>query len=148
MPTASANPITGTGATTARANAFVGVVTVLASALAILVWLQDPNIPPASVSAVLLLLALAIMGEAWQYVLPSSGSASIAFIPYAAMALVVPHWLVLAAVALAKIADGCFGRRPFVRALFNVGQFVAMFSCTILAYKALGGTAFLDVQGE
>lgn len=132
----------------ARANAFVGMVAAIAAILAVVVWRQDPGVPPDSMRAVVLLLILAMMGEAWQFILPSSGSASIAFIPYAAMALVVPHWLTLAAVALAKVADGCFGRRHFIKALFNVVQFVTMFGCTILAYKALGGTPFLGTTTE
>lgn len=130
-----------------RASAFVVFVTFVAALLVFVVWREDPTVPPSSVKAVLLMLTLAIMGEAWQFVLPYSGSASIAFIPYAAMVLVVPHWIVLAAVAFAKIADGCFGRRPLVKALFNVSQFVVMFGCTILAYRALGGTGFLVTDG-
>lgn len=148
MPTEDSRPNAGAKGSAARANVFVAIVTAAALVLTYFVWRQEPGIPSGSIRAVALLTTLALMGEAWQFLLPSSGSASIAFIPYAAMALVVPHWVVLAAVALAKIADGSFGRRVFVKALFNVVQFVVMFACTIIAYKSLGGTPFLGASGE
>ena len=146
MPTEDSRPNAGAKGSAARANVFVAIVTAAALVLTYFVWRQEPGIPSGSIRAVALLTTLALMGEAWQFLLPSSGSASISFIPYAAMALVVPHWVVLAAVALAKIADGSFGRRVFVKALFNVVQFVVMFACTIIAYKSLGGTPFLGAS--
>jgi putative nucleotidyltransferase with HDIG domain len=148
MPATNANVLTSRPVTAAKANAFVLLVTILAVVLAVLVWHQEPSIPSGSIRALAVLLTLAMIGEAWQFALPNSGSASIAFIPYAAMSLVVPNWLVLAAIAVAKIAEGCFGRRPVVKTLFNVAQFVAMFACTILAYRALGGLPFLAPDGE
>jgi putative nucleotidyltransferase with HDIG domain len=143
MPPASAPSVHTISKVTARANAFVGLVTLLAVILFVCVWRLQPEVPSGALRAVLLLSALALMGEAWQFVLPRSASASIAFIPYMAMALVVPHWMVLAAIACTKLVETCFARRQVLKSVFNVALFVTMFGCTILAYRVMGGTAFL-----
>lgn len=131
-----------------KANIFVGLVTLAALVLGITVWRLDQPVPSGAWAAVVLLSALALVGEAWQFVLPRSAAASIAFIPYAAMALVVPHWAVVVGIAGAKLVEACIARRPVVKSLFNIAQFVVMFSCTILVYRALGGLAFLPAEGS
>jgi putative nucleotidyltransferase with HDIG domain len=129
------------------AEAFVVVVVTVAVILAVVLYYASPELREGSLKAVLLLGVLALMAEAWQFMLPRSAAASIAFIPYAAMALVVPSWVVVVAVAVAKLLEACHTRRTLLKSLFNVALFVAMFSCTILAYRAMGGRPFLPESG-
>ena len=131
-----------------HANLFVVAVTAAAIALSALTWQLQSGVPDGAIKAVVLLGALALIGEAWQFVLPRSASASIAFIPYMAMALVVPHWVVLAAIAFAKLVEAGFGRRSIIKSLFNISQFVVTYACAILSYRALGGSAFLPLAGQ
>lgn len=126
-----------------KANAFIAGVAAASLILAFLVWKAEPTIPEGAIRAVILLGVLALMGEAWQFVLPRSASASIAFIPYTAMSLVVPHWLTIATIAIAKVAEAGFARRQPRKSLFNVAQFVVMYSCAILVYRMVGGEYFL-----
>jgi putative nucleotidyltransferase with HDIG domain len=130
-----------------RAAGFVLAVIVCAVLMACILYRIDPSVREGSVSAVLVLGILALMGEAWQFMLPRSAVASIAFIPYAAMALVVPNWVVLAAIAAAKFIEASLSRRSVLKSAFNIALFVLMFACTILAYRAMGGTAFLPADG-
>jgi len=130
-----------------KAVTFVAFTTLLAIGLSLAVWSLEGRIGDGIATAVILLSAVALMGEAWQFLLSRSASASIAFIPYTALALVVPHWLALAAIAGTKIIEAFFIRRSPLKSLFNVAQFVAMFALAILAYRLLGGTAFLSDAG-
>ena len=102
-----------------------------------------PAIPPDAWKALTLLTTLAVVGEAWAFLLPQSAVSSIAFIPYMAMALVVPHWTTVAVIALLRMADEIRRRRTAIKAAFNIAQFVVVFSTTILFYRVLGGQSFL-----
>ncbi len=99
--------------------------------------------PPNGSTALALLALLAVVGEAWAFLLPQSAVSSIAFIPYMAMALVVPHWTTVAAIALLRMVDETRRRRSAIKAAFNIAQFVVVFSLTILTYTILGGRSFL-----
>lgn len=130
-----------------RVMLFVAFTTVLAVTLFATVWRLGPTVGDGVLAAVVMLSALALMGEAWQFLLSRSASASIAFIPYTALALVVPHWLALAAIATTKVTEAFFIKRSPLKSLFNVAQFVAMFALAILAYRFAGGTTFLANDG-
>src|SRR3954471_12072860 len=104
----------------AQAAGFVLVVVAIAIVLALIVYSLNPDVREGSIKAVLLLGVLALMAEAWQFMLPQSAAASIAFIPYAAMALVAPDWVVVAAVAAAKLLEAWFSRRSPLKSVFNI----------------------------
>jgi putative nucleotidyltransferase with HDIG domain len=101
-------------------------------------------LPAGAWTALALLTLLAVIGEAWAFLLPQSATTSIAFIPYMAMTLVVPHWSTVAAIGVLKAADGIRGRKSTIKIVFNVAQFVFVFSLTILAYRLAGGVSFLE----
>lgn len=133
---------------TERVTLFVLLVVVLSAAVIALVWTLDPTVSEGALRAVVLLGVLALIGDAWQFLLPRSASASIAFIPYTAMVLVVPHWTALVAVAAAKLIETTLARRPLIKSTFNVAQFVAIYGSAILLYRAMGGTPFLQADGS
>lgn len=129
-----------------KAALFVVLVFAVAVGLSVVVWHAEPRVPAGAISAVLLLSVLAFMGDAWQFLLPRSAAASIGFIPYAAMALVVPHWTTIVAIVVTKTASSCVARRAPLKTVFNASQFAVMFGCTVLAYRGLGGTPFLKAD--
>lgn len=129
--------------TTRRVVFFVVAVVVLAALLLGLVWSVEPQVSSAAIQAAILLGTLACVGEAYQFMLSRSAQASIAFIPYTALALVVPNWAALAAVFAAKVAESRFHKRSPLKTVFNIAQHVAMFGLAILAFRLCGGTSFL-----
>lgn len=122
---------------------FVLLVCVAAVASTTLLARNAPALPSDSSTALALLTLLAIVGEAWSFLLPQSAVSSIAFIPYMAMALVVPHWTTVATIAVLRALDEVWRKREPIKAAFNVAQFAVVFSLTILCYRQLGGEAFL-----
>lgn len=146
MPT-SVNTSATSRAHNPSVRRFVAFVVVLALGLSAIVWWVDPNVSAGAVTAVILLGTLAMMGEAYQFMLSRSAEASVAFIPYTALALVVPHWIALATILIVKGAESRFHKRTFIKAIFNVAQYVAMFALAILAFRLAGGKSFLS-QGE
>ena len=123
---------------------FVIWVCLSAIACVALLALRAPTIPQGAGTALTLLTLLAIVGEAWSFLLPQSAASSIAFIPYMAMALVVPHWTTVATIATLRALDDIRRRRELVKAAFNVAQFSVVFSLTILCYRQLGGQPFIN----
>jgi putative nucleotidyltransferase with HDIG domain len=120
-----------------------GVTTAAVVSTSILV--ADYGVLPAGAwTALGLLTLLAVIGEAWAFLLPQSATSSIAFIPYIAMTLVVPHWTTVAVIGILKAVDGIRGRRGTIKVVFNIAQFVLVFSLTILTYRLLGGISFLE----
>ena len=100
--------------------------------------------PSGAWTALALLTLLAVIGEAWAFLLPQSATTSISFIPYVAMALVVPHWSTVAVVGALRFADAFRRRTSVIKSVFNVVQFVLVFSVTILTYRLAGGVSFLE----
>ena len=47
-------------------------------------------------------------------------------------------------IGLLRVADGMRMRASAIKAIFNIAQFVLVFSVTIITYRALGGRSFLD----
>lgn len=127
---------------------FVGGVCIAALGSASALVVVSSPLPPGGLSALALLTVLAVIGEAWAFLLPQSAVSSIAFIPYMAMALVVPQWSTVATIGVLRLADELRRRRPIMKAAFNVAQFVILFSLTILCYLALGGESFLTLPKE
>jgi putative nucleotidyltransferase with HDIG domain len=110
-------------------------------------WDLEPVVSDDAVKAAIILSVMALIGEVWQFVLPRSATASIAFIPYTALALVAPNWTALVAIAFAKCLYFALTRKATIKVVFNSSQTVVMFACAIFAYRAIGGTSFLAVNG-
>src|SRR5438876_11922580 len=79
------------------------------------------------------------------YLLPREARGSIAFIPYLASVLIVPHYTTVLAAALIKAWVEAHIRAPFQRAIFNVAQYVLNVSCAIGIYVVLGGESLLKL---
>lgn len=122
----------------------VGAVTVAAALSACVLVAGSSVLPANALTAVGLLTLLAIVGEAWAFLLPQSATTSIAFIPYMAMTLVVPHWITVATIGVLRAVDEVRLRRKGIKAVFNLSQFVLVFSLTVLVYRTLGGRSFLE----
>ncbi len=131
-----------------RTRTFVAAVTFAAAISVAILGTSAAGFPEGAWTALGLLTLLAIIGEAWAFLLPQSATTSIAFIPYMAMALVVPHWTTVAVIGLLRAADGVRMRTSAIKIVFNISQFVIVFSLTILAYRALGGRSFLEAPDD
>jgi HD-GYP domain-containing protein (c-di-GMP phosphodiesterase class II) len=113
----------------------------------VLYW-QQPEIPVGSVGAVLLLSALALVAEALTLLMPNSVSGSIAFIPYLAAALVVPHWTALVGAVVVRALAEITTRRAAPAAIFNTAQHAITFSCAVLVFLLLGGESMAFLKGQ
>src|SRR5436853_3550257 len=113
----------------------------------VLYW-QQPAIPVGSVGAVLLLSALALVAEALTLLMPNSVSGSIAFIPYLAAALIVPHWTALVGAVIVRALAQITTRRAAPAAIFNTAQHAITFSCAVLVFLLLGGESMAFLKGQ
>ena len=128
---------------TKKVEFFVGCVVMAGTCAAGLLGIVSPALPEGAWPAIGLLTLLAIIGEAWSFLLPQSAATSIAFIPYMAMALVVPHWTTVLAIGALRAIEALRRRADVIKSVFNVAQFVLVFSITIEVYLVIGGQSFL-----
>ena len=101
----------------------------------------------ASVLDLALLSVLALVGETLSILLPRSASGAMGFIPYFALALVVPSWQSVAAVGIVKSVAEVWARREPIKAIFNVSSHVIMEAVAIGLYLALGGRTLIELPG-
>src|SRR5437016_12754286 len=106
-----------------RTGIFVlGVLLAAAAAVAALVLFGGPP-PRDAVQAIALLSGLALIAELLAYLLPRGARGSIAFIPYLAAVLIVPHWITVAAAVLIKALVEAHRHVDFQKAFFNIAQY-------------------------
>lgn len=129
-----------------KARLYLAGATVGAVAFSAVLYLSDTSIPVNGVNAVLLLSTLALVAEALSLLMPNSVSGSIAFIPYLAAALVVPHWTALVGVVLVRITVEIISRRPLPAAVFNVAQQAVTFSSAVLVFRLAGGESMANLS--
>jgi HD-GYP domain-containing protein (c-di-GMP phosphodiesterase class II) len=123
----------------ARAKWYLVGSTLGAIACSIVLYWFDPSLPADGIAAVVLLCSLALIAEALSLLMPNSVAGSIAFIPYLAAALIVPHWIALVGVAAVRLLTELASKRTAGAPLFNVCQQVITFSCAVLLYRLVGG---------
>ncbi|HKO13901.1 MAG TPA: HD-GYP domain-containing protein [Acidobacteriaceae bacterium] len=99
--------------------------------------------PHDSVFAIGLLASLAIVAELLSYLLPNSARGSIAFIPYLAMAVVVPGWEAVIAIVVVRALIETVRRSALRVATFNIAQHALTLSLAIWVYTTLGGVGML-----
>lgn len=125
---------------------YVTVVSMVAAVLAAAVYLAYPRVNVSSQATdVVLLSLLAFAGEALTILLPRSAAGSMGFIPYFALALVVPAWPAVAGVIVIKTLVEIRARREPIKFVFNVAAHAIMQAVAILVYRGLGGQSFLEI---
>lgn len=129
-----------------RVRPIVAVVVVAAlCAVAILVG-QNSALNWSEFRAAAALALLGIAADTLIYGLPQGAKASVAFIPFTAVAIVAPSWNGVATVALAVACVQVILRRPLIKATFNVAQSALSVACGALVYKALGGPTIVGAS--
>jgi putative nucleotidyltransferase with HDIG domain len=122
--------------------AFASVVAIAAGAM---VYLIAPDVPLYATTDAMLLLMLALAAEGLTFLLPRSATGSMAFIPYFALALVVPRWTTVVAVALLRVAIEIWSSRPWIKRVFNVASNTIMEATAVLVFLGLGGVGFHSI---
>jgi HD-GYP domain-containing protein (c-di-GMP phosphodiesterase class II) len=123
---------------------YVIVVCGAAAIFGAALYTNHPTAVPA-VSDIVLLSALAFVGETLSILLPRSASGAMGFIPYFALALLVPSWPSVIAVVAVKAISEVWTRREPIKAVFNVASHALMESTVIAVYLVLGGRSLLQV---
>lgn len=131
-----------------RAKWYVALVAIGAVVCSAALYVIAPHQPPNAVSTVILLSVLALVAEALALLMLNSVTGSLAFIPYLAAALIVPHWIALVGVVGVRIVSEAISRprRLPATAFFNVAQQAMTFSIAVLAYRLVGGESMFQYE--
>jgi putative nucleotidyltransferase with HDIG domain len=97
--------------------------------------------------AILILGGLAVVADMLAFLLPHGARGSIAFIPYLASVLIVPHWSALVVIASVTGVMLLSRRVQLEELVFNVAQQTLTLAIAILVYEGLGGESFLSLSG-
>lgn len=119
---------------------FVAVIGVLGICASIAVFEMNPTVTTDSLKIAACFAALSILIHALQFKLDTgSVNASIAFIPFLSVILLVPSWVSLISVASGMAIFEIGVRRTFIKGFFNVTQYLLAAASAILVYVSLGG---------
>jgi putative nucleotidyltransferase with HDIG domain len=124
---------------------YVGAVTTTAIIWGVALYLHAPVVDDSIAIDVVLLAVLALAGEALSVLLPRSAVGSMAFIPYFALALIVPSWPSVLAVVIVRSIVDLGARRDPIKALFNISAHAVMECTAVTVFTALGGTTMLTI---
>lgn len=124
---------------------YVGMLTVFALVAAIWVFRLNPTVTVPLLQAAVVLATLSAVCELLAHEKAvRSESGSLAFLPILASVIVAPHWVTVAAVALATLLIQIIKRRVVIKGLFNTAQFSLSSAVAILLYLQLGGGSLLE----
>lgn len=129
-----------------RTRWYVAIVAIGAVVCSGVLYATDPLIPGEALGAVLVLGALALVAEALGLLMPNSVTGSIAFIPYLATALIVPHWIALAGVLAVRTIVETLSSRASITKIFNIAQQAVTFASAVLLFQLLGGVSMISVS--
>ena len=122
---------------------FASGIALLALLAGATVVVNSPPLPPHGLQAIVTLGSLAIVAEMLAFLLPHGARGSIAFIPYLACVLIVPHWTALLVIATVSAAMLIKRRVDVEELIFNVAQQTLTLAIAILVYEGLQGKSFL-----
>src|SRR4051812_30716032 len=115
-----------------RAKHYVIAVVIGAIACAMALYAYEPAIPGEGLVPLVILGSLALVAEALTVVMPNSVIGSIGFIPFLALAVIVPNWIALAAAVLIRIIVEVMSRRAAAKVTFNVCQHAITFAIAVI----------------
>jgi len=130
-----------------RFSAIAGATAVAAFAATALLYSSAVPLPAGGITALSLLAFLALIAELLSFLLPHGARGSIAYIPYLASALIVPHWYAIIAIVFVSAITQLVIKSHFDRGLFNVAQHALTLGVAILVYRRLGGASFATLKG-
>jgi putative nucleotidyltransferase with HDIG domain len=133
-------------ATTLRAAPYVLLIAASALASGLAVHAGDGVISLRSIQSAVVLAAFGVAAELLNYQSRGGASRSIAFIPFAATALLAPNGVTLVIIGLAVALVQLFCRRHWLKSIFNVAQIILATSAAILTYRSAGGTALAELR--
>jgi putative nucleotidyltransferase with HDIG domain len=129
-----------------RASRFVGLISALAVAMAILLWRLFPPAIDWSLATVATLAVLAITAESMAFLLPRGALGSISFIPYLTTVLLVPNFSALLAISGARMVVDVASKKGLQKTAFNVAQLTIAYAIAICTYNWLGGRSLLSLS--
>ena len=129
-----------------RFSAIAAATSAAAVGATALLYFRSPALPTDGVSALVLLAVLALLAELLSFLLPHNARGSIAFVPYLASVLIVPHWYSIIAIVVVAGLTQIATKSHFDRGVFNVAQHALTLAVAILVYLGLGGNSFITMK--
>lgn len=130
-----------------RTSWYIALSTVLGVCSASVLYYVDPQLPPGVFGPVVLLSILGLVAEALAVLHPNSVIGSIGFIPYLALALIVPHWVALLGVTIVRFVVEVLSKRAAGTAIFNVAQQATTFALSVIVFRLAGGQSLAELRG-
>jgi putative nucleotidyltransferase with HDIG domain len=127
------------------------LVTIVALLACLAAWelartLERPS--ASEIQAVVVLFSLGLAAQILTFRQSAGVAGSVATIPYAATAFIVPTALAVAAAGCASLVVQRYHRRPLVKAAFNIAQTVLAMACSVFAFRSVGGIGLLHMAAS
>jgi putative nucleotidyltransferase with HDIG domain len=125
---------------------YVTLVCVGAVGAGAALFLQDSSFSPSFARAAASFGLISILAHLLSHKIAQQTSGSLSFIPVLASAAIAPHWLTMAAVAIAAFVQQMVVKKGALKTLFNTAQQAFAVGLAILAYRAMGGQALTSIS--
>jgi putative nucleotidyltransferase with HDIG domain len=127
-----------------KVRAFVaGVVVCSLGGLAAFVADGDPN-PLRSAQAAACFAFLGVFAQFLSYNVDSKRASTVLLIPFLATIYLAPTWVSLVAIGGVAIVGAVINKRSALKSVFNIAKGLLSGSMAIAAYRAFGGTPWLE----
>lgn len=111
-------------------------------------FLMEPAVPTAGLSALVVLSCLALVAEALALLMPNTIYSSVAFIPFLTAVLIVPNWVALCGVLVVRLIAEITSKRAVHTAVFNVAQHTVTFATAVIVYRLAQGESMFALEGQ
>jgi hypothetical protein len=121
-----------------------GTVTLAVCAVLGVFLVSDPTPVERWGSAAACMATLGFLAQVLAHRVRQVATGSIASIPYLAGAILVPDWRYICLILAVEIVVAALSRRPLIKSVFNVAQFVLSCAAAAIVYRLLGGRSPLE----
>lgn len=124
-----------------RIQKYVSLVAVVAFATTVGLAVFDPKIDLHLMEGAVAFAAMGLVAQGLTYSMATGSIGSIGFLPFLTCIVLYPSWVSVCMVGLAVLISELRQKKPNIKRLFNVSQYVLSYGAACAAYLLVGGVS-------
>ena len=124
-------------------NTFVWFIAVVAVATMAGLAYVNPTVDWILIQGAAAFAGMGVLTQMLVYSMPAGSTASISHLPFLACILIYPHWSSVLLIAVASTLAELRHKKPNIKRVFNVAQYVVAASAATVVYLSVGGVSLV-----
>ena len=124
-----------------RIQKYVFGVAIVALATIAALTFFGPGFQPSMLQGAIAFAAMGFVAQALTYSMATGSVGSIGFLPFLTCIVLYPSWISVILVAIAVLVGETSQKKPNIKRLFNVSQYIVAYGSACAVYLALGGVS-------